>query len=691
VSILKLFGNVYNDVREIQGFSQDEILEVKRELMKFKSENAEQTEINDYLKQNLSGEILQNYENYLIKIKDFYSLYIKTTEESDSIYVLNYYYLKSKLIEEIKVISTNLTNLKLNIRNTKRFLKSNSYLEEILAPCQSLLDLSNELSSDMEKSLERVKKRYNDDILIWTESNKIKNLVFQLNGLTENLELWEDLKEIYDYIEKKSEPLDKKKKKKKKEAIYTIHFNDLYNFYSGKYHDIIHVYVDLLYLLYRNKYIEEHREEEFVNVLERRDIAESLKKLIRTLTTELLKDSFKELLEELNEFDKKFKLIEDDSKINLKNILSQEFSLFLPSLVNYYFKGLEKDNQDKIDLITESDEIKNLLEDFSRKVKNLTSRIENIDAWILNIESFLKPYDNITNSLKQTTNNNISEIDRKREEFEYYLKTVKRERLRDNISNYVNERIASLNEIINEYENEASIIIREEFPQLKKIRGVLTNFREKILGVKEEVFKKLDSFKEKDIEMYQIIKIWEDNFNRKRQQLSFLISLLLNKIFKNFKELLEKEDELFEEISDITDQSEDFDGLPLNLAISDYIADKLSEDELKERIVEVDSRISLLSRQVSLFQAEKDKLEDILTTRVKLREGLLTSEVKCPVCHEFIKLAQYEIIKCVHCEAVFHRLCVGFWLEKYNACPVCQNNFVIPDSGLFEIDDNENE
>jgi len=145
----------------------------------------------------------------------------------------------------------------------------------MLEPCQSLLELSNDLISDIEKSLDKVKNRYNNDIYIWNEANKIKNLLFQLNSLTDNLEIWEDLKEIYEYVEKKSESLEQKKKKKKKEILYTIHYNDLYNFYSSKYHSIINIYIDIIYLLYQNKFFEENTAEKFVNVLERKFLGQN--------------------------------------------------------------------------------------------------------------------------------------------------------------------------------------------------------------------------------------------------------------------------------------------------------------------------------------------------------------------------------------------------------------------------------
>jgi hypothetical protein len=48
--------------------------------------------------------------------------------------------------------------------------------------------------------------------------------------------------------------------------------------------------------------------------------------------------------------------------------------------------------------------------------------------------------------------------------------------------------------------------------------------------------------------------MWEDNFTSKKQQLSFLISLTLNKIVKNFKSLIEEEESLFGNITELSSQ-----------------------------------------------------------------------------------------------------------------------------------------
>ena len=131
---------------------------------------------------------------------------------------------------------------------------------------------------------------------------------------------------------------------------------------------------------------------------------------------------------------------------------------------------------------------------------------------------------------------------------------------------------------------EKTVTTRLEDEYVTKIDEFLSTIEDIIqtgFYLKEEVYLKLEAFKEHNVDMYNIIKHWEDNFNRKKQQLTFLLTVLINKIFKSFKDLIDTESILFAEINEITNQTESFEGLPLNFALSSFLANRLSEDELK--------------------------------------------------------------------------------------------------------------
>ena len=671
---MKLSNNFFKETREIHGFTQEEILNVKSDISKFKDENTNSSEIDDYLSNKLlKTGILEFYTEYINQIEEFIKKYL-ISENS------NYYNLKSEILEEIKLISNNIVNISLNCRNVKRFMKNNVFLDELSETTQNLLEKISEIKVRLENNLKKVEKDYDNHHYLWIETNKIKNLTFKLKKIPEVLNGWQEIEELWSIIARLNEGAPTKKKKVKTISFQFINIQGFLD--ERKIND------DILYLLFMNDVLGEPEEEEFVNILEKRELEDKLKDFMRPIIKSLVKDKINDIIVELDELDKNYVLEEDIQKLDTETLLGQKLNTYLPKIVLYYFNGLEKKYQERINEVNELDEFNYIIDLYSEKAEIFSNIIGEIEEQVNSYENYLRPYENITGSLKKIFSSIILEIGRRRNEYDYYLKTVKKERLRDNINKFVAEKISELNGYISKYEDETSIIIREEFPQLKKIRDILNDYKVKVQTIKDDVYKKLNSFKKKEIDIYQIIKHWEDNFIRKKQQLSFLLSLLLNKIFKSFKDLIEEEELFFDTITEISDNVDSLDELPLNFALSDVLADKLTEEELKERIAEINAKISKNEKITTLYQAELLKLEEILTTRIKIRQGILLSHVNCTICHKNIKLAEESnLIKCPFCESTYHYLCVAFWLSKYNSCPTCQNVFLDPNANLFDVEE----
>ena len=672
---LNFSDNTFGESREIHGFTKKEILEIKATLNKFKSENTEDSEINNYLnsKLHLSSEVFDLYSSYLKDLRDFTGSYLLSFMDS------NYFYLKNEILDELNLISNNLKNLSSNTRNIKRLTKNNAQLDEFLLIIDTLLEDSNNLTLKIKQSHKEIENIFDDKILLWIEINRIKNLNFKLNNLPSTLENWNELKDLFIFVESLNEVFSRRRKREK-DKFLTFHFDEIYQYFLSKDESKIKFYSDLLRLLYVNNIFEDYTREEFINILERKEVIQNLKNYIRPLLKQLIEDKLHGILVEIEDFNLK----EKDLSINIKTLKDQRLSLFLPKIVDYYIVGLEKRFQEKIHDVIEAEKFEEIANFYYQKIDVFWSKINEIEDWVLSIENFLKPYESITVALRKIFSNVSSEIYRRKNEYLTFIKTVKDEEFRVEIRKFVSDKISEVNDLIRVYEDEASLIIKEEFPQLKKIKEILNEYNNKIQSIKDTVFKKLDSVKTNDVDIYQVIKFWEDSLNRKKQQLTFLISLLLNKLFKSFKDLIDKEGILFATITEITEQTENFEGLPLNFALSSFLAEKLTEDELKERISEIKAKINQLNNSLGLYQVEVSKLEKILATRVKLRKGISDSEVQCTVCHNYINFAKDKVITCPFCASTYHYLCVAFWLSKYNSCPMCQNHFLEPHSELFE-------
>lgn len=676
-----LFNNKFNDNREIKGFTKDEILDVKSKLTRFNEGDVEESEINDYLKKQFHLQHHEFYHEYLTKIEQFIDDYLLRTPRN------LYYNLKSELGNELKIISQNLTNLTANGRNIKRILKNNKYLDDFLTTITELLKKCDTTSQYLKKTIYKVEKQYDDEVYLWIEASKIKNLGYQFNESILDLNKWDEIKGSLEFLQNLSATNAKKVKKKGSEPLPIFHFNELFQYFIENHHKHELAYSDFIYLMYKNNIFADYSGEEFINILERKGVVQNLKDTMRPFIVYLIEDKLEALISEVKEFDKKHRL-DEKQDFNFETLTQQKFTEFLPKLIEYYFLSVDKNLQNLLNHIegTETDEFVKLINSYREKVDAISLNIDEIDTWVLRFDKYLKPYENITESLKKTLSRLNSELLRRKEEYQTYLTSVKDEGLRVELRKFVDDRILEVNAMMSDYEDKTSVIIREELPQLKVIRDLLRDYKTKIESIKSQIYEKIDKYKSQDIDTYQVIKHWEDNFYRKKQQLTFLLTILLNKIFKSFKDLIDEESILFAEITEITKQTENFEGLPMNFALSLFLAEKLTEDELRERITEINAKLNNLTSSLGLYQVELAKVEEILSNKIKVKQGIALSDVQCTVCHQFINFAKDKLITCPFCGSTYHYLCVAAWLSKYNSCPMCQNHFIEPFSGMFETD-----
>ncbi|MHA2051666.1 MAG: hypothetical protein ACW986_18805 [Promethearchaeota archaeon] len=622
--------------------------------------------------------MIDSYSVYLDEIKSFLDSYIINPEID--LHATSYFHLKTGILKELNGIIKELQDLNSNCSNIKRLQKNGTtFLTGVIDSTKSLLLKSNDIASNIINSLQETQKLYENNLHLWIELNKIKNINFKLNKIPQSLEKWNEIKELFVFIKSLNEVFIKKRKKNGQELLLTFQFDEISQYFLSKDDDKSEFYSDIIYLLHSKKLIEEYQGQEFINVLERKEIIRNVQDFIKPLLISLILDKFHKTILEIQDLDP-----EKGSELDPNKLKDQKISNFLPKIVDFYIMGLEKKFQEKIHDDTETEEFEKIANYYYQKIDDFYSRIQEIEDWLLTLENFLIPYDSITDSLRKIFLNLTAEISRRKNEYLTFIKTVKDEELRINIRKYIKEKISELNELIRTYEDETSLIIKEEFPQLKQIREILNRYTSKIQSIKDEVYKTLDTQKSHDIDIYQIIKSWEENFNRKRQQLTFLISLLINKLFKSFKELLDKEGFLFATITEISEQTENFEELPLNFALSAFLAEKLTEEELRERITEITSKINHLNNSLGLYQVELSKLEKILTNRVKITKGITDSNVPCTVCHKYINFAKDKVITCPFCGSTYHYLCVADWMSRHGTCPMCQNNFLEPHSDLFE-------
>ena len=53
-------------------------------------------------------------------------------------------------------------------------------------------------------------------------------------------------------------------------------------------------------------------------------------------------------------------------------------------------------------------------------------------------------------------------------------------------------------------------------------------------------------------------------------------------------------------------------------------------------------------------------------------------KIQCTICHKYINPNKHNKLECSFCGSPYHTTCIESWLLKYNSCPMCLNEFLMP-------------
>ncbi|TXT64430.1 MAG: hypothetical protein BAJALOKI3v1_210017 [Promethearchaeota archaeon] len=685
---LKLINNTFGEKRQVAGFSKDELVEIKRKISDFKSGKLTQTEVMELLQRKFPEDLLEEHSKYIENIENFINTYLKQVSKSQNLGEFNFFYLKKKLLEEIDLISNNLLNLKLNCQNSKRFLKDHHYLNDYISRINLVFEKTKELQSSLQP-IGRPPLDFEDLSRIWFDMNKLKNFKFKMKKPIEDQIIWEEISNLYDYLTNKGEKEKKGGIFSKKELEIIFYFKILNNYISNLPQKNADFYLDLLFLLHKSDLLSVLEEQEFSNILERKEAKDEIRRYLRSIIKEVIRANLEEFIQEVYRYEEKTDYEGGDIQKTIEDLLEKKIKILLPKFIDLYFNGLEKHYLSIIANSEDFHQFETIINEYSNNIDGVYESIENIKVYTNHYKPYLDPYEEMLESLHKIFSNLLDNIYRRKEEFIYHLEAIQQERMKQEIRTYTSEKIEELNSLIENYRDEVAVLLKQKMPHLESIEGIINTYKHKINKIKDDVYSKLKEQGQEDLDQYQIIKNWEENYKRRKEQIGFLLSQYLTNLYKDFEGLIEKEEALFNRIKDISQYGDEQDEVPLNYAFSSFLANKLTEDEMRERMVELKAKINSLNHLKALYEDELSHLEDTLKTKVKIREGIATSNVQCGVCRKEINFADDKIIKCPFCDAVYHYLCVAFWLSKYNSCPSCQNAFLDPNQSIYETQQEE--
>jgi hypothetical protein len=681
---MKLIDNKFASFRHINGFSKEKVLELKHKISDFKkSENDEDT-LQKLLEKIFPEEILTLYMEYIENIENFFTSYIKKIQEDFLNGYADFFHLNSTLLEEINLLYQNLSNLSLNIQNTQRFLRDNELLQEYSTKAANLQEKLSSLRDELKTSLGKTPKKYNDTSLLFSEINTIKNSVFSINQLPEECLRWEEISEFVSFTKTHGKVLKEKGILSKKRIEILFEFNHLSDYFKGSDSD---VKKDLIFLLFKNDFLKELEGQEYPTDLGK-DIESKLKGFMNSVIKEWILDELDHYIKEVRALEKKKGLETkkgEQTKEDIDNLIGENLNSFLPKFVGKYIQQIEQTYKLESSRKEDINQLNITITEYSNKIDQFYTQIEHLKNHLNYFKSFLKPYSYLMNHYIKVFTSLLDNIDRKKDDFVYYIKTIKKEWLKDELRIFINGKTDEMNHLLANYRDELAVILEKQFPEFKQMEDILTLYQNQIKKIKEQVHQKLTDVKEKNLNQLQIIQKWEKTYNRTKKQASFLLTQYILKVFKNFEGIIEKEDALFNRLAEISHHDLGDQELPLNYALSGYLFDKLSQSELRERIQILHDKINQLQNLQNLYKSEITKIEEIIDEKIKIKEGISSTNVQCVICHKNIDLKKDKTIKCSFCGAFFHYLCIYFWLSEYNSCPACQNAFLDPNNNVFEF------
>ncbi|MCP4763311.1 MAG: hypothetical protein GY870_16170 [archaeon] len=351
---------------------------------------------------------------------------------------------------------------------------------------------------------------------------------------------------------------------------------------------------------------------------------------------------------------------------------------------NYIFETERKLEQETIEQDFNETQMK---EFFSKKILPLYEVINSHNDWFLGLQEYLKPHGEVIRKYMKTLSQVRDELDRKYDDFIYYINSMLEQKTRSELDEIIDNKVKELENALKNYENETSKIILAEIPQAENISNILDDFQKIFLKINSDITQTFKEYKEtKKLNIYSSMKIWEEKFDEIRNRVKFVVSALFSSFFEQFKDIVAKEQNFFSIVSNIPLKDQD---IPFTFSLDMIMPERLSEKQLRERLNKIDLKLNEIDKLKEIYMGERTKYELIVEKLLEERGNIKSQQ--CVVCHKTVDIVNDHFINCEFCNRLSHYLCVAWWLEKHNSCPVCNNEYTIPDSGLFIVDDSEQE
>ena len=314
--------------------------------------------------------------------------------------------------------------------------------------------------------------------------------------------------------------------------------------------------------------------------------------------------------------------------------------------------------------------------------KILFEIIDQIEIRLKNISNLMNPWPDVLKKSYQMLNQLRGEISRQLEDFEQYSSSIQVDSDKIILEQITQENIRQLENLLKDYQKVTAPYIPESLPKIDELKGIIDDFHKKISDSNDDIEKTFKEFRKKGVNITSIKDNWDDEYKAILNRAKFSLKGLIISIFHQFNNVLEKEQELFESLNEdpLGGNLEKYDS-------TDFLKpERLSEKDLRNKIKKYNNKILEIEDLKVKYSKEKENLVKILESQ--LNENGLKSGT-CAICRQSVNVAEDNFVKCEFCGALTHYTCVVQWIQHHNSCPVCMNQYTIPNNGLFDPDELE--
>ena len=309
--------------------------------------------------------------------------------------------------------------------------------------------------------------------------------------------------------------------------------------------------------------------------------------------------------------------------------------------------------------------------------KILFEIIDQIELRLKNISNLMNPWPDVLKKSYQMLKQLRGEISRQLEEFEQYSNSIQVDSDKIKLERLARENINKMENFLKDYQKITAPYIPESIPKIDELKVIIDDFQEKISSMKNDIEKTFNQFRKKGVNIASIKDNWDEEYTVILNRAKFSLKGLIISIFHQFNNVLEKEQEFFDSLNanSLGDNIQKYDS-------TDFLKpERLSEKDLRNKIKKYSNKISEIEDLKEKYSKEKENLVKILESQLN-ENGLKSGS--CAIFRQSVNVAEDNFVKCEFCGALTHYTCVVQWIQHHNSCPVCMNQYTIPNSGLFD-------